>query len=214
VHSRDPWVITLDNFMSHEEADAVFAAGRHKGTKWQRSQAGDGVQEARTSSTAWCRGNCLVDRHVVNVQKRVEEWTGVPQENAEYMQLLEYKQGQYYRVHHDQNSPRSSAWGPRMYTFFMYLSDGYEGGKTHFPRLNITIDAHKGAALVWPSILDADPYERDDRTDHESLPVEAGTKYAANYWLHMYSFRTKTDAGCGNDAYAQNWFDSSREWYK
>jgi hypothetical protein len=94
-----------------------------------------------------------------------------------------------------------------MYTFFMYLGDdnSYSGGETHFPRLNLTVAPAKGRALVWPSVLSSDPYERDDRTDHESLPVRSGVKYAANYWLHMYSFRRFMDSGCGNMAYAENW---------
>lgn len=206
VHSREPWVITLDNFLSGEEADAVLAAGSGAGTGWARSQAGDGVQAALTSSTSWCRKKCLEDATVQRVQRRVEALTSVPIEYAEYMQVLEYQQGQFYKVHHDQNSPRSSAWGPRLYTFFMYLAEGYTGGETHFPRLNITVAAAKGRALVWTSVLDSDPYERDDRTDHEALPVETGTKYAANYWLHMYPFRTKSDFGCGNVAYIDNWY--------
>jgi len=113
--------------------------------------------------------------------------------------------GEYYKVHHDQNSPRSSAWGPRLYTFFMYLSDVEAGGGTHFPQLNITVEPAKGRALLWTSVLDADPYERDDRTDHEAIAVTAGTKYAANYWLHMFPFRTHSDRGCDNAPYVQNW---------
>ena len=103
------------------------------------------------------------------------------------------------------NSPRSSAWGPRMYTFFLYLAEEYTGGETSFPRLNITIPPKKGSALVWPSILDSDPYERDDRTDHEALPVASGTKYAANYWLHMWDFQLANDRGCGNSEVFGNW---------
>ena len=64
----------------------------------------------------------------------------------------------------------------------------------------------KGRALIWPSVLDTDPYERDDRTDHESLPVASGVKYAANYWLHMWAFRSFQDVDCSNDAYPENWY--------
>ena len=127
-------------------------------------------------------------------------------ENAEPMQVLRYETGQFYKVHHDQNSPRASAWGPRMFTVFMYIGDGYTGGETHFPRLNLTIPAGKGRACIWPSILDTDPYQRDDRTDHESLPVESGVKYGVNYWIHMYPFRGVSERGCDNQAYVQNWY--------
>lgn len=205
VWSSDPWVITLDNFLSERETQVLLEAGSKGGTGWARSQAGDGVQEARTSSTSWCRGPCLDNKDVQAVQQRVERITGVPIVNAEFMQLLEYKKGQFYKVHHDQNSPRSSAWGPRMYTFFLYLAEGYTGGETHFPRLNVTIPAKRGSALIWPSVLDGDPNERDDRTDHEALPVISGIKYAANYWIHMYPFRGKSDF-CDNQAYDGNWY--------
>jgi len=142
------------------------------------------------------------------IEKRVSSLLGgIPMDNAEPMQVLRYETGQYYRVHHDQNSPRSSAWGPRMFTVFMYIGDhnSYTGGETHFPRLNITIPAKKGAACVWTSVLDSDPYQRDDRTDHESLPVTSGVKFGVNYWIHMYKFRSFSGGVCDNQAYVQNW---------
>jgi hypothetical protein len=33
-------------------------------------------------------------------------------------------------------------------------------------------------------------------TNHEAVPVEEGTKYAANVWVHNYDFRTPATAGC------------------
>jgi len=207
VLSREPWVITIDDFLSHAEADAIIAAGSSQGTAWGRSMAGDGVQASRTSSTAWCQGNCLRDPTVQLVEKRVSDMLlGIPMENAEPMQVLRYETSQFYKTHHDQNSPRASAWGPRMFTVFMYVGDGYTGGETHFPRLNLTVAAKKGSACVWTSVLDSDPFQRDDRTDHESLPVKSGVKYGVNYWVHMYPFRAKSMRGCGNQAYIENWY--------
>ena len=65
-------------------------------------------------------------------------------------QVLRYETGQYYRVHHDQNSPRSSAWGPRMFTVFMYIGDhnSYTGGETHFQRLGVAIPAKGGGGAL------------------------------------------------------------------
>jgi len=207
ILSSDPWILTIDNFLTSEESDAVLKAGSNSGTDWARSQAGDGVQAARTSSTAWCKGKCLQDPTVRAVEQRVSSLLGgIPMENAEPMQVLRYEEGQFYKVHHDQNSPRSSAWGPRMFTVFMYIGDGYGGGETHFPKMNLTVSAKKGAACVWTSILDSDPYQRDDRTDHESLPVASGVKFGVNYWIHMWPFRSKSELGCGNQAYVDNWY--------
>lgn len=203
----EPWVIILDDFLTHAECDAIIAAGSNSGTDWGRSMAGDGVQASRTSSTAWCQGKCLQDPTVQRVERRVSDLLGgIPMENAEPMQVLRYEQGQFYKTHHDQNSPRASAWGPRMFTIFMYVGDGYTGGETHFPKLNLTIPAGKGRACIWTSVLDSDPYQRDDRTDHESLPVASGVKYGVNYWVHMFPFREKSRRGCGNQAYVENWY--------
>ena len=52
VWSRDPWVVTIDDFLTAEEADTILRVGGQKGTGWSRSLAGDGVQTARTSSTS------------------------------------------------------------------------------------------------------------------------------------------------------------------
>ena len=68
--SSDPWVITIDNFLSHDECDAIVGAGSSKGSAWERSKAGDGVQAARTSSTAWCKGECLRNPAVQAVEQR------------------------------------------------------------------------------------------------------------------------------------------------
>ena len=33
---------------------------------------------------------------------------------------------------------------------------------------------------TFPQVLDSDPYQRDDRTDHESLPVTSGVKFGVH----------------------------------
>ena len=38
------------------------------------------------------------------------------QENAEYMQVLKYEKGQFYRQHHDQQSAHWTPQGVRLYT--------------------------------------------------------------------------------------------------
>ncbi|KAL1527780.1 hypothetical protein AB1Y20_009165 [Prymnesium parvum] len=194
VLMREPWVLLFEKFLSDEEVRRVIEVG---GRGWQRSQAGDGVQAVRTSSTAWCDPRwCQADPLLQSLRARISNLTLV----------LRYERGQFYKTHHDQNSPQSSFWGPRMYTFFMYLNDVEEGGETHFPRLNISVKPRKGSALLWPSVLDHDPTLRDDRTEHESVAVGSGVKFSANYWLHMYDFQEATARGCTNEETYGNWY--------
>lgn len=201
LHTK-PWVLLFENFLSPEEVDVLLEKGGHS---FERSLAGDGVTPVRTSSTSWCNvRSCLSDPVVQAVRQRISNVTRVPWEYAEHLQLLKYEPGQFYREHHDQNSPRHSAWGPRLYTFFMYLSDVEEGGETRFTRLNISVAPRRGAAIFWPSVSSDDPMQTEDRTYHEACTVTKGVKYSANFWLHMYEFQQALARGCDNTNYYQN----------
>jgi prolyl 4-hydroxylase len=70
--------------------------------------------------------------------------------------------------------------GPRILTFFFYLSDVEAAGGTDFPALNITVQPKTGRAVLWPSVYDSRPFDKDDRLIHQALPVEAGIKFGAN----------------------------------
>ena len=55
-------------------------------------------------------------------------YEGVPRVNSESLQILRYSKGQFYRAHHDYiGSQREMPCGPRILTFFLYLSDVDEG---------------------------------------------------------------------------------------
>jgi len=79
---------------------------------------------------------------------------------------------------------------------FLYLNDVEAGGGTHFSKLNQTVQPKRGRAVIWPSVLDATPNEKDPRTDHEALPVREGVKYGANAWIHQRDFKTPWKDGC------------------
>lgn len=113
--------------------------------------------------------------------------------------------GQKYDHHLDYVPPHGQkSHGHRVLTIFLYLSDVKMGmgGETHFrdlglgagdgpgvERSGISIQPKAGRALIWPSVLDDRPNERDRRTFHGSLPVKRGIKYAANAWLHQRGYR-------------------------
>jgi prolyl 4-hydroxylase len=88
------------------------------------------------------------------------------------------------------------AQGVRILTVFLYLNDVEEGGGTRFTDLDITVQPKKGRALIWPSVLDANPDVKDDRTHHEALPVKKGIKYGANAWIHQRDFKIPHATAC------------------
>ncbi len=99
---------------------------------------------------------------------------------GESLTLLRYRPGQEYRPHYDAYNP---GWaGPqRKYTCIIWINDDYEGGETHFPRLDITVKGKAGDMLVFDN-LDADG-KRNPLMEHAGLPVTRGEKWIATRWV-------------------------------
>mmetsp|Transcript_18916 Transcript_18916/g.60754 ORF Transcript_18916/g.60754 Transcript_18916/m.60754 type:complete len:338 (-) Transcript_18916:11-1024(-) len=201
ILSRDPWVILLETFLDKDEVAMVIRVGGHNFSR-SLAGAGSGFVSARTSSTSWCNvPKCERDPDMLALKHKITGAIGsCPMANTEHLQVLRYEPGQYYRSHHDQNSPHESPSGPRIFTFFIQLSHVPKGGETHFPRLGLTVEPKPGQAIVWASVRDDDVYADDPRTEHEARSVEEGVKYAANFWTHLRDFQTPHAAGCSPSA--------------
>ena len=95
--------------------------------------------------------------------------TGIKANHSEDFQILMYKPGQFYRQHQDCIKLQVDRQRqPRVLTFFLYLNDVEEGGATNFPLLGVAVMPKTGKAVLWPSVLNYDPKEKDPRTDHEA----------------------------------------------
>jgi prolyl 4-hydroxylase len=195
----------MDNFVSDAERERLIEIGHEEGYE-RSSDVGemlfdgtfDSVESTgRTSSNAWCPDLCAEDPITGPVHERISELSGIHNNHSEWLQLLKYDPGQFYEDHHDfiqYEYDRPS--GPRVLTVFLYLNDVEAGGGTHFARMGITVEPKKGRALIWPSVLDDEPFDMDERTHHEALKVEAGIKYGANAWLHQRDFKAAFQDGC------------------
>jgi prolyl 4-hydroxylase len=69
-------------------------------------------------------------------------------------------------------------------------------GATNFPDLKIAVKPKVGRALLWPSVVDSNPKEKEPRTDHEAQDVIKGVKFGANAWLHLHDYMAASDMGC------------------
>ena len=130
------------------------------------------------------------------------------QTNAEFAQLVYYHACNnetdgncaFYKRHNDYiDGDEHKLQGVRVYTLFSYLNDVPAGGGTRFtdlPSGPVAFQPQKGKAILWPSVLSAQPHTKDDRTHHEALPVTAGEKYGANFWIHQYDFKGPYAVGC------------------
>ena len=197
--SRAPWIVAIDDVLSEAEADALIDIAHETGftgstTTGEVDETGTINRQrdaSRTSMQAWCQGRCDSEPLVEALYSRIAHITTVPPDNYEHLQLLKYETGQKYSTHHDLLGldPVVSACGPRILTFFLYLSDVEEGGETNFPTLDMAVVPKKGRAVLWPNVQDSDLETQEPGTMHEARPVLRGRKFAANSWIHLKDYR-------------------------
>jgi prolyl 4-hydroxylase len=92
-----PWIVTVDNFISVDEAARFIELGSMKG--YHRSELIDeGVADIRTSSNTWCdyESSCKNDSIVERVARRISDLIGIDESYSEDFQLLKYEEGQLY----------------------------------------------------------------------------------------------------------------------
>lgn len=192
-------MILFHKFFSESETAAFV---RHGHGRYEKSLGvgikedgtmGDVKTEIRTSSHGWCQHPaCLNDPDVQRVVARVADLTQTPATNAEFAQLVYYHACSaaddpscaFYRRHNDYiDGDEHRLQGVRIYTLFGYMNDVPEGGGTRFTSLPtgpVTFQPQRGKAILWPSVLADDPHTKDERTDHEALPVTKGEKFGVS----------------------------------
>ena len=82
----------------------------------------------------------------------------------------------------------ASRGGQRLWTALVYLNDGFEGGETHFPRLDYSVKPRLGRLLVFQNTYRGSDIKHD-LAEHAALPVISGEKYAFNLWFRERKFR-------------------------
>lgn len=114
--------------------------------------------------------------HALN--RRIAAATGTLVECGEPLHILRYSPGQQYRPHLDAVPGASNQ---RVLTALVYLNEGYEGGETAFPELDIAAKGGVGDALLFANV--GPDGRTDQRTRHAGLPIEAGVKWLATRWI-------------------------------
>jgi len=111
---------------------------------------------------------------------------------VEPLQLVRYKKGQFFGVHHDMADyneetgevalpPKSPMAKRRVVTLFCYLNEVPAGGATHFPVPNVRVAPQAGRAVLFSNIGASG--QPDPRTIHAGEPVQEGEKFGLNIWI-------------------------------
>lgn len=189
-----PRIFMVENFLPRSACDWLIEVARPQlkpSVVYDAASGSWATHPSRTSETANFRS---LEHDLVThlVSWRIASTVGVPMLNQEGSKVLRYAQGQEYRPHFDFIRPGVEAeafgvelakYGQRIVTVLIYLNDDYDGGETHFPRLDLKFRGKVGDALVFWNLSETGELERNSL--HAGLPVTAGEKWLLSKWIRQ-----------------------------
>ncbi|GLB59593.1 2OG-Fe(II) oxygenase [Cytobacillus sp. NCCP-133] len=185
--NEKPFVLHLDNVLSHQECDEIIGLSKSRLEPSRVVDTASGEERAATGRTSkgmafHIRENELVAR----IERRISELTGFPTENGEGLQVLNYGIGEEYKSHFDFFPPNMAdvkKGGQRVGTFLIYLNDVAAGGETVFPKAGLSIVPKKGTGIYFHYANEDGQFDR--LSVHCSLPVTVGEKWVATKWIRQ-----------------------------
>jgi prolyl 4-hydroxylase len=161
------------------------AAPLQRGSYVYDPKTGQGARnQARTNSVASFKLSDL-DLPLILIRHRIANTIDAPVEHFERTSVFRYLAGQTFADHADYISTSFSAEirqrGQRPITFLIYLNDAFEGGETHFLRVNKKFRGGVGDALFWRNIDESGA--PDESTQHAGLPPTSGEKWLLSQFI-------------------------------
>ncbi|XP_021747811.1 probable prolyl 4-hydroxylase 10 [Chenopodium quinoa] len=208
--SWEPRAFVYHNFLSKEECEYLIklASPRMEKSLVVDEQTGKSKDSrVRTSSgTFLARGR---DKIIRTIEQRIADFTFLPVDHGEGLQVLHYEVGQRYEPHFDYflEDYSTANGGQRIATVLMYLSDVEEGGETVFPsakgnisavpywnelskcgKEGLSVKPNRGDALLfWSMKPDA---SLDPLSLHGGCPVIKGNKWSATKWIRVNAYHS------------------------
>ncbi len=190
VLSAAPRIIAIDGFIARPVCDWVIgrSLGRTSEAMVYDADAGQASAGADRGNSAFEFGFLDLDLVLLRVRERIAATIGFPVAAFEPIQALHYEVGQRFNRHHDYLNPGLPGHaadiqqrGQRVITFLVYLSEDFDAGETHFPRLDLRRRCPAGGALYFGNV---DPAGAPDpRTLHEGLAPTRGEKWLLSQWI-------------------------------
>lgn len=152
-----------------------------------------GTEQAGYRTSSSCDVN-PDDPEIQRIDTAISDLMGIPSKYSEIIQGQRYEVGQEFKQHHDYFFVEQDYWlqeakngGQRTWTAMAFLNVPEEGGATHFPTLDYSVEPRKGMLLMWNNMgLDGKP---NINTLHAGTPVIKGTKYIITKWFRINRWR-------------------------
>ncbi|KAJ0236611.1 prolyl 4-hydroxylase 10 [Hirschfeldia incana] len=209
IISWEPRASIYHNFLTKEECKYLIELAKphmEKSTVVDQKTGKSTDSRVRTSSGTFLpRGR---DKIIRQIEKRISDFTFIPVEHGEGLQVLHYEIGQKYEPHYDyfMDEYNTRNGGQRIATVLMYLSDVEEGGETVFPsakgnfsavpwwnelsecgKRGLSVKPKMGDALLfWSMTPDA---TLDPSSLHGGCAVIKGNKWSSTKWLRVHEYK-------------------------
>ena len=185
-----PRIVVVEHFATVDECQWLIGragSGGLQRAKVYRSSSTAQVAETRTNrEMSFTIFNA--DVVVSLIRDRIAAACGAAVTHFEIAKLLHYSPGEQFALHADFIEPKTpelardlAARGQRAATFLIYLNDGYEGGATHFPRLDWQYRGARGDALLFSNVDAGGAPDYD--TVHAGMPPTSGEKWVLSQWI-------------------------------
>ena len=204
----DPPILTVDDFLTPDECDALIDAAASSGEMRVSAVGGVDNVNIRTSKTCTLDSPALTDHPtkkaiLTKAEALLPQLAGLSASKAafkpptsqspysfELPQVAHYQGGEYFKTHEDafpDDVARRKGYQRRA-TVLVYLNDVAEGGATRFDKLSPPLDVtpRKGRMLLFfPGTKASMP---DARTLHTALEAVPGhEKWISQLWVCAYA---------------------------
>ena len=181
-------VYEFDDILTINECNTIIEMAKPKITK-SAVLSKERFHPGRTSSHVFLSSNHPLLQKIDNI---VYSYLGIPKENYENLQVVNYKSTEKYDAHYDACDPSEeickndiqTRGGLRYATFIFYLNENFTGGETEFPKRNLKAKPKIGKAVLFFNLND-DNNGRRDKAFHAGLPPNTGEKWMCNKWIRM-----------------------------
>jgi prolyl 4-hydroxylase len=180
----------FDDFLTSKESEEIINLAT-PAFEEQSVLGKNAPSDYRVADGTWLYGN--THQIIKDIKLKISKNINIPIEHMEDMNVVKYKKGGQYKVHHDFFHPNTDYFeesvgssGQRIFTALIYLNDDFKGGETDFPKINKKIMPKKNKLVIWRNV------EKDgsliDNSLHAGLPVEEGIKYIGVIWIREKKF--------------------------
>eukprot|EP00591_Stephanopyxis_turris_P010802 CAMPEP_0195507700 /NCGR_PEP_ID=MMETSP0794_2-20130614/1090_1 /TAXON_ID=515487 /ORGANISM="Stephanopyxis turris, Strain CCMP 815" /LENGTH=513 /DNA_ID=CAMNT_0040634463 /DNA_START=247 /DNA_END=1788 /DNA_ORIENTATION=- len=198
VSNDRPMVYIIHNLMTDEECDALIKSAENKVKPYDESvfnylegtdkRKKEGEKQAvKGVERAYLWRGVLKSFEQKQIDERIEQVTGFPQDHFSDFQVNKFQNGAYDGPHHDSLPGQSQIQSATIHVFLSDLEDTEEGGgELVFPSANppIKIRPKKGMAVVYHNHDEEGTL--DTSTIHAELATTAsqGVKWTARKWIY------------------------------